>query len=165
MFKLKYVLLIISVCLIMFIILFGGEQLRSLAESTDVLSGKGVDSPVVLHADENGHFFGNLSINGVTLKYIVDSGASNVTLNSRDAMKANIDYTAGELVSLVTPGGEVDAFSLKLDTLEIGTTVLDGVEVTVVDGESPPYVLLGISAQNKLDVKRDNSMMTLGRKR
>lgn len=165
MFKLKRLLLIVSLCLVVLVILVGDKALRSLVENTVASSDNSADSIVVLHADEKGHFFGHLSINGVKLKYIVDSGASNVTLNSRDAMKAHIDYTAGKLVSLVTPGGEVDAFSLKLETLGIGAIVLGEVEVTVVEGESPPYVLLGISAQRKLDVKRDNSVMTLGRKR
>jgi len=122
------------------------------------------DDVVVLHADENGHFFGDLNINGVTLKYMVDSGASNVTMNSADAIKAGIDYAKGQQVGLLTPGGELQAFSLKLNALMIGATVLNNVEVTVVEGESPPYVLLGISAQKKLDLKRDNAIMTLGRK-
>jgi len=119
-------------------------------------------SIVTLHADEKGHFFGNLNINGVLLKYIVDSGASNVTLNSDDARRANIDYTKGRVVGLITPAGEVKAFSLKLNGVMIGQTVIDDVEATIVEGHAPPYVLLGISAQRKLDVKRDNAVMTLG---
>jgi aspartyl protease family protein len=164
-FKFKSVLLIASLCIVALAILLRSERLVSLLGNPVDSLGKSLDAPVVLHANEKGHFFGNLSINGVSLKYIVDSGATNVTLNSDDANKAKIDYKKGDVVGLVTPGGEVQAFSLKLDALMIGTTVLDNVEATVVEGKSPPYVLLGISAQNKLDVKRDNSIMTLGRRR
>ncbi|MEE9331092.1 MAG: TIGR02281 family clan AA aspartic protease [Methylophilaceae bacterium] len=164
MFKLKSVLFFASLCAVMLVILLSGKSADPFIESLPVSSGNGVDTPVVLYADEEGHFFGNLSINGVSLKYIVDSGASNVTLNSNDAKQANIDYTKGERVSLVTPGGEVQAFSLMLNGLMIGTAVLNNVETTIVEGDSPPYVLLGISAQKKLDVKRDNAIMTLGRK-
>ncbi len=154
MLNFKNVLLAIFFCIAIVVILPRSEQLVSLFTTAD--------APVVLHADEKGHFFGNLSINGTVFKYIVDSGASHVTLNSHDANKAKIDYTKGRLVSLVTPSGELQAFTIQLNGLMIGAVVLNDVETTVVEGAFPPYVLLGISAQNKLDVKRDNSVMTLG---
>lgn len=163
MFKLKRVLLIVSITIVLLVILLSSEALVLFARSFMTSSTVNNDS-VVLHADKKGHFFGHLTINGVTLNYIVDSGATNVTLNSHDANKAKLDYAAGELITLTTPGGEVQAFSLKVDVLVIGTIVLDDVRVTVIEGGFPPYVLLGISAQNKLDVKRDNALMTLGRK-
>jgi len=121
-----------------------------------------VNKPLEIQADESGHFFGHLFVNGVALRFIVDGGASHLTLNSVDAIKANIDYTKGELVNLTTPNGDVQAFSLMLNGVLIGPAVLNGIKVTVIEGGSPPYALLGMSAQRKLDVKRDNLIMTLG---
>jgi len=126
--------------------------------------GEDVAAPVTLQADEDGHFFGELTINGVPLTYIVDSGASNVTMNSLDARKAQINYIESDVIELLTPNGEVPAFSLKVSGLVIGHAILNGVDVTVIEGDSPPYVLLGLSAQRMLDVKRDNEVMTLGLK-
>lgn len=157
-FNFRNVVLITSLCIAVGVIFFKCEHFVPL------WSG-GVVKPVVLHADENGHFFGSLDINGVTLKYIVDSGASHITLNSHDATKAKIDYTNGSLISLITPSGELQAFSVKLNALMIGSVALNNVEATVLEGDFPPYVLLGISTQNRLDVKRDNAVMTLGEKR
>ncbi len=122
-------------------------------------------APITLHADEEGHFFGELTVNGATLRYIVDSGASNVTMNSIDARKAQINYAEGDVISLLTPSGEVPAYNLKLSGMVIGPATLNGVDVTVIEGDSPPYVLLGLSAQRMLDVKRDNEVMTLGIRR
>lgn len=144
--------------------LLRGEEIASLGDKPAILTGVDIDAPVVLNADEKGYFFGDLTINGKTLKYIVDSGATNVTLNSHDANKVNLDYSKGEIVNLVTPAGDVRAFNLKLEALMIGPIALDNMNVTVVEGAFPPYVLLGISAQNRLDVKRDNAVMTLSRK-
>lgn len=123
-----------------------------------------VNSPVNLYADQSGHFFGDLKINGASLKYIVDTGATNVTLNSADANYAKINYANGQKVEMATANGIVSATNVSVNTMHIGTIVLNNVNVTIVEGGSPPFVLLGMSAQNRLNIKRDNSVMTLTKK-
>jgi aspartyl protease family protein len=127
-------------------------------------SPEAVNSPVNLYADQAGHFFGNLTLNGGSFKYIIDSGATNVTLNSDDAKAAKIDYKQGSKVNMATANGVVPAFKVTLNTLKIGTIVLNNVDATVIEGSSPPFILLGMSAQNRLNIKRDNSIMTLTKK-
>lgn len=122
------------------------------------------NNPVSLYADSRGHFTGNLSINGASLKYLVDTGATTVALNSGDAKFAKIDYEKGEKVPVNTANGVVTAYLVKLNTLKIGTITLNNVEAVVNEGGSPEIVLLGMSALNKLDMKRDNSIMTLTKK-
>ena len=117
-----------------------------------------------LYADQAGHFFGNLSINGVSLKYVVDTGATTVALNSGDAKYAKIDYEKGERISMSTANGDVSAYLVKINTLKIGTIILNNVVATVNEGGSPPFVLLGMTALNHLDMKRDNAIMTLSKK-
>ncbi len=123
-----------------------------------------VNSPVSLYADQAGHFFGNLTLNGGSFKYIIDSGATNVTLNSDDAKAAQIDYKQGIKVNMATANGVIPAFKITLNTLKIGTIVLNNVDATVIEGSSPPFILLGMSAQNRLNIKRENSIMTLTKK-
>ncbi len=123
-----------------------------------------VNAPVNLYADSRGHFFGNLQINGATLKYVVDTGATTVALNSGDAKYAKIDYEKGEKVPVSTANGIVTAYLVKLNTLKIGTIILNNVEATVNEGGSPSEVLLGMSALNRLDMKRENNVMTLSKK-
>ena len=122
------------------------------------------NSPVSLYADQAGHFFGNLSINGASLKYVVDTGATTVALNSGDAKFAKIDYEKGERINMSTANGEVSAYLVKLNTLKVGTIILNNVDATVNEGGSPTVVLLGMSALNRLDMKRENSIMTLSKK-
>ena len=122
------------------------------------------NNPVSLYADSRGHFTGNLSINGASLKYLVDTGATTVAMNSGDAKFAKIDFEKGEKVPVNTANGVVTAYLLTVNTLKIGTITLNNVEVVVNEGGSPDVVLLGMSALNKLDMKRDNSIMTLTKK-
>ena len=144
----------------------GKRQMLKMGQAASVAGNAGPanNSPVSLYADQAGHFLGNLSVNGVSLKYLVDTGASTVAFNSGDAKYAKIDYEKGERIQMSTANGEVSAYLVKLNTLKIGTITLSNVEATVNEGGSPTVVLLGMSALNRLDMKRDNSIMTLTKK-
>ena len=63
-----------------------------------------------------------------------------------------------------TANGVVQVYRIKLNTLKIGSIVLNNVDAAVIEGGSPPIVLLGMSALNRLDMKHDNSMLTLTKK-
>jgi aspartyl protease family protein len=144
----------------------GKRQMLKMGQAASVAGGGGPvnNDPVSLYADQNGHFFGNLSINGVSLKYLVDTGATTVALNSGDAKFAKIDYEKGERITMSTANGDVNAYLVKLNTLKIGTIILNNVVATVNEGGSPPFVLFGMSALNRLDMKRDNAILTLSKK-
>lgn len=123
-----------------------------------------VNSPVSLYADQAGHFFGDMSVNGAILKYLVDTGATSVTMNSNDAKSAKINYATGQKVNMATANGIVPAYKVNLNTVKLGTIILNNIDATIIDGDSPPFVLLGMSAQNKLNIKRENAIMTLTKK-
>ncbi len=144
----------------------GKQQTLKMGQAASVAGGSvsANNSPVSLYADQAGHFFGNLSINGASLKYVVDTGATTVALNSGDAKFAKIDYEKGERINMSTANGEVSAYLVKLNTLKVGTIILNNIDATVNEGGSPTVVLLGMSALNRLDMKRENSIMTLSKK-
>jgi aspartyl protease family protein len=141
---------------------------KVLGMGQGVSTGGGAESaqnqPVNLYADSSGQFFGNLSVNGASLKYVVDTGATAVALNSTDAKRANINYLKGEKSVASTASGQVVAYRVTLNTLKIGTIVLNNVDAVVIEGGFPEVVLLGMTALNRLDMKRDNSTMSLTKK-
>jgi len=141
-----------------------GQAASVAASATPAGADGGANSPVNLYADVNGHFHGNLSINGVSLKYLVDTGATTVAMNSGDAKYARIDYEKGERVPVSTANGIVNAYYLKVNSLKIGTNIFYNVDVGVVEGGSPTEVLLGMNVLNQLDMKRENSVLTMTRK-
>jgi aspartyl protease family protein len=144
----------------------GKRQTLKMGQAASVAGGGGPQNndPVSLYADSRGHFYGNLSINGASLKYVVDTGATSVAMNSGDAKFAKIDYEKGEKGMSSTANGVVPVYLVRLNTLKIGTITLNNVEAAVLEGGSPEIVLLGMSALNRLDMKRDNSIMTLTKK-
>jgi aspartyl protease family protein len=119
---------------------------------------------VTLYADAQGHFYSDCVINGASLRFLVDTGATTVALNSGDAKFASIDYKRGKLVQVGTANGVVAAYSTTIASLKIGSVTLNQVEVTVVEGGSPSIVLLGMSALNRLDMKQHDIALTLTKK-
>ena len=119
---------------------------------------------VTLYADSAGHHFTEGQINGVTLKCIVDTGASAITLNSGDAKYAGIDYKKGERVSMQTASGVSAGYHVVLNTLTLGGLVLHQVDAVVMEGGSPPFVLLGMSALNRVEMKSEGIALTLTKK-
>lgn len=144
----------------------GKRQTLKMGQAASVAASAGpaTNDPVSLYADQAGHFLGNLTINGASLKYLVDTGASSVAMNSGDAKFAKIDYEKGEKGLSSTANGVVQVYRVKLNTLKIGTIVLNNIDAAVIEGGSPPVVLLGMSALNRLGMKRDNSILTLTKK-
>lgn len=141
---------------------------RVLGMGQGVSAGGGAEStqnqPVNLYADSAGHFFGNATVNGANLRYVVDTGATSVALNSADAKRANINYLNGEKGIASTAGGRIVVYRVTLNTLKIGSIVLNNVDAVVNEGGYPEVVLLGMSALNRMDMKRDNTTMTLTKK-
>lgn len=119
---------------------------------------------VTLYANTQGHFFSDLQINGATFKFLLDTGATTVAMNSGDAKFANIDYKRGEQLQMSTANGVVTAYRVTLPTLKIGSVVLNQVEASVLEGGSPPFILLGMSALNRLNMQRNDIALTLTKK-
>lgn len=117
-----------------------------------------------LYADTRGHYVSDCQINGVTLKFVLDTGATSVALNSGDAKFANIDYKRGQPIQVDTANGVVTAYRVTIATLKIGGITLNQVEGSVLEGGSPSVVLLGMSALNRLDMKRQDIALTLTKK-
>lgn len=141
---------------------------KVLGMGQGVSTGGGAESaqnqPVNLYADSAGHFFGTATVNGASLRFVVDTGATSVALNSADAKRANINYLKGEKSVASTASGQVVAYRVTLNTLKIGSITLNNVEAAVIEGGFPEVVLLGMTALNRMDMKRDSSTMTLIKK-
>jgi aspartyl protease family protein len=137
----------------------GMGQAASVSGSSTLAPGS-----VILYADSAGHYFTEGQINGVTLKFLVDTGASVLAMNSIDARRAGIDYRKGKRVPLHTANGVIEAYQVVVNTLKLGSVVLHQVEAVVNEGDSPPVVLLGMSALNRLDMKREGIVLTLTKK-
>jgi aspartyl protease family protein len=142
----------------------GKTKTLSMGQAASVGGASTAVSSVTLYANQEGHFVSDCQINGATLKFLLDTGATTVALNSGDAKFANIDYKRGEPVQVSTANGVVTAYRVSIANLKIGSISLSQVEASVLEGGSPSIVLLGMSALNRLDMKRQDIALTLTKK-
>ncbi len=115
---------------------------------------------VTLGADARGHFSTNGQINGATVRFVVDTGATLVSLSQPEADRIGLDYSRGERVTLNTANGTVSARKLVLQSVRVGAIALDRVEAVVVENLTMP-TLLGMSFLNRMDMRREGQIMTL----
>jgi aspartyl protease family protein len=121
-------------------------------------SGKG---HVTLYA-QNGHFYADGTINGVPVRFLVDTGATTVALSGRDAQRLGIDYRRlGRAGIASTASGLVKSYQLTLARVEVGDIVLFNVDAGVVEGSFPREVLLGMSFLGQVDMRQDSQKLEL----
>lgn len=113
----------------------------------------------------NGMYMVAGSINGYPIKFMVDTGASWISMNSEQAKRLGIDYRVKGRRSLVsTANGTVPIFVVNLDKVKIGDIELSHVQAGVLEGNSPKEVLLGMSFLERVEIERKGTMMLLKRK-
>lgn len=122
-------------------------------------SGKG-PSTAVLTADGQGHFFTTGSINGTTIRFLVDTGASMISLGAADARRIGIDPSKGQPGITNTANGQAAVSRVKLDTVRVGEIVLNNVDAQVLQSDLP-IVLLGMTFLNRMEMQRNGDVMTL----
>jgi aspartyl protease family protein len=132
------------------------------AVATTVFGGGG--DRVILNADSRGHFVTIGVVNGVSLQFMVDTGATAVVLPSSDARRAGINYLAGTRALTQTANGVVAVYNIKLDTLRVGDITLNNVDASVIESDRLPFALLGMSFLNRMEMRREGTTLTLIRR-
>lgn len=115
---------------------------------------------VTLTSDVRGHFLTEGVVNGAGVRFMVDTGATMVSLGAGDAARAGIDTRKGEPVTTMTANGPTLAYRVKIHQVRVGDITLHDVD-GLVHGQNLPVALLGMSFLNRMEMRRDGSTMTL----
>ncbi len=93
----------------------------------------------------DGHYYLTAEVNGVPLRFVVDTGASQIVLSQQDAGRAGID-TASLVYTgrAVTANGTVRTAPVRLDRVEVGP-IRDTNVRAVVNGGEMAGSLLGMA--------------------
>lgn len=122
-------------------------------------SGSGPAS-ATLTADAAGHFLTTGNVNGTTIRFIVDTGASMIAIGASDARRIGLDPNKGEIGYAQTANGVTTVSRVKLNSVRVGDIVLNNVDATVHQ-QDMPYALLGMSFLNRMEMQRNGETMTL----
>jgi aspartyl protease family protein len=111
-------------------------------------------------ADAQGHFMTTGTVNGASIRFLVDTGATLIAIGAGDARRIGIDPNKGMRGVTNTANGQVMVSRVKLDTVRVGEVVLNGVDAIVFPHEQSP-ALLGMSFLNRMEMQRSAGTMTL----
>lgn len=120
-------------------------------------------SRVVLTAGPGGHFVSEGQINNRVVRFMVDTGATSVSMGVAEAERIGLKYQNGDRVQMSTANGVVQGWRLTLDSVRLGDVMVSGVDA-IVSPVSMPYVLLGNSFLGRFQMNRTNDQMILDRR-
>lgn len=137
-------------------VFFGGGPVR-MGDASSAQSG----SPTMrLASDSRGHYWAQGAVNGASVRFMVDTGATLVAISADEAKRAGVDYRAGRPIQISTANGIITAYLVTLDRISIGGIVLHGVEASVHES-GLGVALLGMSFIKRLDMRREADQLVL----
>jgi len=124
------------------------------------VASAGGGSQIVLTAGSGGHFTTLGSINGMSVDFVVDTGATMVLMGAAQAERLGIDFEKGQRGTVMTANGPVIVYRIKLASVRVGDVQVYDIDASV--GQMPlPFVLLGNSFLTRFQMKRENDTLTL----
>ena len=120
---------------------------------------------LILVPDPSGMYTISGTINGSSVDFVVDTGATLVSINSNIAKRLGIDYKLeGKESVSYTASGKDKIYLVNLKRVRVGDIELHNVKGAVHEGDFPVITLLGMSFLGKLDMKREGRLMELQKK-
>ena len=116
---------------------------------------------VMVTADERGHFVTDGQVNGIPIRFTVDTGATFISLPASEARRLGLDYRKGQKAVMDTANGSTLAYRIKLDTVRVGDVTVHSVDAVVMEGDGLAVALLGMSFLNLMNIKHEGEIMTL----
>ncbi len=118
-------------------------------------------STMRIYPDPLGMYYVRGSINGLPTRFLVDTGATYVTLSGKKAGQLKIDYRQGLESSAQTAASVVRVWQVELDSVEIGGILVRDVDATVIPGDQPFEVLLGNSFLRHTKIQQAGSVLQI----
>jgi aspartyl protease family protein len=113
--------------------------------------GIGSIDPLTLKRAPDGLFYVTAAVNGVPVRFVVDTGANVVVLTRADAAAAGVIGSPTGGRALRTAGGTAAMRWATIDRLTIGDRAIAGADAAIVGDNGLPHSLLGQSVLSRLD--------------
>ena len=115
---------------------------------TSVFEAKNGDIVVRLLKSRSGHYVANGKINGEVVELMVDTGATDVVVSEKLAIKAGIKKK--RKVTIMTANGQTKGWSANIRSLQLGQIEERDVRAVIVPSLADMHVLLGMSFLERL---------------
>ena len=138
----------------------GKRQSLDLGQHFAAPTDGGGRQAVNLAQDASGHFIAEGMVNGAHIRFLVDTGATLVSIPITEAARLGIDYQKGKPgYSILADGRRAASWRVMLESVTIGDVTVLNVEGSVSQGSGIP--LLGMSFLNRMEMRREGQTLTL----
>ncbi len=111
-----------------------------------------------------GMYFTSGTINGHSIEFIVDTGATSIALNLETAKRLDLDFYNSTPINIETASAIVHGYPVTLDVVQVGDIKLYNVQGVVLESTEPSKALLGMSFLGQLDIKQSDQKLELKQK-
>lgn len=142
----------------------GQKQTLQMGRHAETASETATRASVTLAPDGSGHFSAAGQINGTSVRFLVDTGATLIALPASEARRIGIDLRNAKRVVSQTANGTVAVYRVTLDSVKVGGITLYNVDATVHDSDALGVVLLGMSFLSRTQMRAEGDNLVLEKK-
>lgn len=114
---------------------------------------------IVLQRNRYGHYVATGSINGQPVTFLLDTGASDVSIPGGLAKKLKLKRGRSQIYN--TANGQITAYLTKLDRVSLGDIELRNVRASINPSMQANEVLLGMSFLKELEFTQRGNTLTI----
>lgn len=105
------------------------QRLRSEATGEPIARGRQLRIPQAI----DGHFYVDAKINGLPVRFLIDSGATVTTIGRATAQQANIHFSQSRDQIVLTGNGVVEVASGRAETVDLGPIRRTNLKLHIAD--------------------------------
>lgn len=139
------------------------ERQRNPNESPQTVGTDDGRVSIVLERNRNGHYVFDGSVNGVAVEFLLDTGATDVSVPERIASR--LQLPRGARLRAVTANGITSAFATTIDRLAVGGLEETNIRASIVPNLPGEQILLGMSFLKRLDFSQRGDTLILSQRR
>jgi aspartyl protease family protein len=114
---------------------------------------------VVLMRNRQGHYLATGQINGEVVEFLLDTGASDVSIPATIAARARLER--GPAVSYQTANGTITAYQTRIPLLELGNIALHDIRASINPHMQDETILLGMTFLKHLEFTQRGDTLIL----
>ncbi len=114
---------------------------------------------VMLRRNRSGHYVATGRINGEAVEFLLDTGATTVSVPARLARRLGL--SRGRPVLASTANGTITTYATRLQTVELGDIQIDDVAATINPHMGGDGILLGMSFLKRVEFTQRGNTLTL----
>lgn len=143
----------------------GQRQSLRLGSAVSSVYKKPLRREVRIVKSGDGSYYVDGLINGQSVRFLVDTGATSVAMSERDAERLGINHRVDGLrIGVGTASGNTGGYRVDLQSLSIAGLRVPDTAAVVIDGDSPRHVLLGMNVLGRFEIdQRDNLLILRSR--